>query len=71
MCGAKVVCLLLTAFNPESNGRLERSNSLLMEYLRHNLREQWTNWDECVPYAVFVYNTIMHTVPAFTLFELV
>ena len=55
-----------TAFHPESNGSLERSHRVLTEYLRHYVREDQTNWDEWVQYAVYVYNTT-----AYTPFELV
>ena len=60
-----------TAFHPESNGSLERSHRVLTEYLRHYVREDETNWDEWVPYAVYVYNTTVHATTAYTLFELV
>jgi hypothetical protein len=52
--------LQTTPFHPESNGSLERSHRVLKEYLRHYIREDQTNWDEWVPYAVYVYNTSTH-----------
>jgi hypothetical protein len=60
-----------TAFHPESNGGLERSHRVLAEYLWHYVREDQTYWDECVSYAVYVYNTTVHTTTSFTPFELV
>jgi hypothetical protein len=42
----------------------------LAEYLRHVHGDQ-TNWDEWIPYAVYVYNTTVHTATAYTTFELV
>jgi hypothetical protein len=69
----KSMCKLLrikkietTAFHSESNGSLERSHKVLTEYLRHYVREDQTNWDEWIPYAVYVYNTTMHTTTAYT-----
>jgi len=50
---------------------LERSHRVLTEYLRHYVCEDQTNWDEWVPYAVYVYNTTAHTTTAYTPFELV
>jgi hypothetical protein len=35
------------------------------------VREDQTNWDEWVPYAVYVYNTTVHTTTGYTPFELV
>jgi hypothetical protein len=74
----KNVCKLLrikklrtTAFRPESNGGLERSHRVLAEYLRHYINQDQTNWDEWVPYAMYVYNTTVHTATGYTPFELV
>ena len=60
-----------TAFHPESNGGLERSHRVLVEYLRHYVREDQTNWDEWVPFTMFAYNTTEHTATGYTPFELV
>jgi hypothetical protein len=35
------------------------------------VREDQTNWDEWIPYAVYVYNTTVHTTTGYTPFELV
>ena len=66
----KIKKIQTTAFHPESNGSLERNHRVLTEYLRHYVRENQTNWDEWVPYAVYVYNTTVHTTTAYTPFEL-
>jgi hypothetical protein len=75
---SKNVCKLLkikklqtTAFRPESNGGLERSHRVLAEYLRHYVNEDQTNWDDWVPYAMYVYNTTVHSATGYTPFELV
>jgi hypothetical protein len=60
-----------TAFLSESNVGLEQSHRVLTEYLRHYVRENQTNRDEFVPYAVYVYNATVHATTAFTPFELV
>ena len=60
-----------TVFHPESNGGLERSHMVLTEYLRHYVRQDQTNWDEWVQYAVYVYNTTVHSITAYTPFELI
>jgi hypothetical protein len=65
----KIKKLQTTAFRPESNGGLERSHRVLAEYLRHYVNEDQTNWDECVPYAMYVYNTTIHTATGYTPFE--
>jgi hypothetical protein len=60
-----------TAFHPESNGGLKRSHKVLAEYLRHYVSADQANWDQYVPYAVYVYNTTVHSGTKFTPFELV
>jgi hypothetical protein len=53
----KIKKLQTTPFHPESCVGLEQSRRVLKEYLRHYIREDQTNWDEWVPYAVDVCNT--------------
>ena len=65
----KVKKILITAFHPESNGSLERSHRVLAEYLSHYVREDQTNWNEWIPYAVYVYKTTVHTTTVYTPFE--
>ena len=60
-----------TPFRPESNGGLERSHRVLAEYLRHYVSEAQTDWDDWVPYAVYMYNSTVHSTTKFTPFELV
>lgn len=63
--------LQTTAFHPESNGSLERSHRVLKEYLRHYIKEDESNWEDWIPYAVHVYNTSTHTSTGYTPFQLV
>jgi hypothetical protein len=42
-----------TAFHPETNGELERSYSVLTEYFRHYIREDQSDWDKRIPFAMF------------------
>jgi hypothetical protein len=71
------VCKLLqikkvqtTAFHPESNGGLERSHRVLVEYLRHYIAEDQRNWDEWVAYATHCYNVTTHRATGYSPFEL-
>jgi transposase InsO family protein len=63
--------LQTTPFHPESNGSLERSHRVLKEYLRHYIEKDQSNWDEWVPYAVYVFNNSTHTATQYSPFELV
>lgn len=47
-----------TAFHPQSNGSIERSHHVLVEYLKHYVERN--NWDEWLPMAMFSYNTSIH-----------
>jgi transposase InsO family protein len=67
----KIKKLQMTPFHPESNGNLERSHRTLKEYLRHYIKEDQSNWDEWVPYAVHVYNISTHTSTGYTPFEFI
>jgi hypothetical protein len=60
-----------TAFHPESQGGLERRHSVLAEYLRHYIREDQINWDEWVPFTMYVYNTTEYSTTGYTPFELI
>jgi len=59
----KVKC---TAFHPQSNGALERTHCVLVEYLRCFILEDQSNWDKWLPYDTFVFNTTPHTSTGFT-----
>jgi hypothetical protein len=67
----KIRKLQTTAFRPESNGGLECSHRVLTKYLRHYESEDQTDWNEWVPYAMYVYNTTVHSATGYTPFELV
>lgn len=73
----KNVCRLLkikniqtSAYRPESNGALERSHRTLAEYLRHFVNEKQTDWDEYTPFAMFTFNTSVHSSTDHMPFEL-
>jgi transposase InsO family protein len=50
----KIKKIQSTAFRPESQGSIERSNRVLAEYFRHYVNEDPTNWSEWVPFATHV-----------------
>lgn len=58
-----------TAFYPQSNGSLERSHQVLIEYLKQ-FTDKKKNWDEWVNAAMFSYNTSVHEETCFTPYEL-
>jgi hypothetical protein len=60
-----------TAYHPQSNGALERSHRTLTEYIRHYVDEKMRNWDEFIPYAMFTYNSTIHSSTKFQPYELV
>jgi len=72
------VCKLLqvkkihtTAYHPEGNGALERSHRMLKEYLRSFVNKKLNDWDELISYAMYTYNTSIHTSTNYTPFELI
>jgi len=65
----KIQKIQSTAFHPESQGSIERNQSVLVEYLRHCVNEDHTTWVEWVPFETYVYNTTVHSATRFTPFE--
>jgi transposase InsO family protein len=66
----KIKKIKTTAYHPQSNGALERTHRVLVEYLRCFILEDQTNWDKWISYATFVFNTTPHTANGFTPHEL-
>ncbi|KAL4100717.1 hypothetical protein QTP88_020751 [Uroleucon formosanum] len=60
-----------TPYHPQTNGSLERSHRTLAEYLQHYVDKDHKNWDNYIPYAMFVYNTTVHSTTKYQLYELV
>lgn len=65
----KITQCKTTAFHPQSNGSIERSHHVLIEYLKHYIENN--NWDEWLPLATFSYNTSVHEGTRHTPHELV
>jgi hypothetical protein len=59
-----------TPWHPQTNGFLERSHKTLKTYLR-SFVDKDVNWDRLLAYAMFCYNTTVHTSTAYTPYELV
>ena len=59
-----------SAYHPQTNGALERTRRVLLEYLRCYILENQTDWDKWVPYATFVFNTTPYSNTGFTPHEL-
>lgn len=66
----KIKKIKCTAYHPQSNGALERTHRVLVEYLRCFILEDQSNWDKWLFYATFVFNTTPHTATGFTPHEL-
>jgi len=64
----KIEKIQTIAYHPESNGALERLHRTLAEYLWHYINEDQTDWDEWLFYAMFTYNTTLHTATEFVPF---
>ena len=52
------------AFHPQSLGALERSHHVFVEYLRHYCSNY--NWDQWLKFAMFSYNSTVHSATGFT-----
>ena len=59
-----------TAYHPQSNGSLERSHIVLVEYIKCFISKE-ENWDDLIERASFSYNTSVHEGTRYTPHELV
>jgi len=66
----KIKKIKCTAYHPQSNGALERTHHVLVEYLRCFILEDQSNFDRWLPYATCVFNTTPHTATGYTPHEL-
>lgn len=58
-------------YHPQSNRVLERSHYSLGNYLRNYSDNYKSDWDSWIPFAMFFYNTIPHSITKIIHFELV
>ena len=66
----KIQHVTTTAYHPQSNGSLERSHQVLVDYLKHYIKE-YEDWDRLIPFAMLSYNTSVHESTKFTPHELI
>ena len=64
----KIKKVFTTAYRPQSNGSIERSNTKLNEFLRM-YTDKNLEWDEWIEYASFCYNTSKHSSTNLTPYE--
>ena len=64
----KIKDVCTTAYRPQSNGSIERSNTKLNEFLRLYTNKE-LEWDEWIEFAAFSYNTSKHSSTNLTPFE--
>jgi hypothetical protein len=55
-----------TAYHPQSNGGVEIVNKTVKKTLKLWVNEHHNDWDVLLPYALFSYNTAVHTVTQHT-----
>lgn len=58
------------AYHPQSQGSIERSHHVLVEYLRTQIAKE-TEWDEYINLAMFSYNTSTHESTKYSPFQLI
>ena len=66
----KVKQLTTSGYGPQTNGSLERSHIVLTDYIKH-YANNYDDWDQLLPFAMFAYNTSVHEATNFTPYELV
>ena len=58
-------------YHPQANGKAERTNHELKQYLRKYANHQQDNWPGLVPLAEYAYNTTKMRGTDFTLYQVV
>lgn len=66
----KIKHLQTTPYRPQTNGSLERSHSVIKEYLRHYVAENQSLWDKFLPTCILAYNSSTHSSTSYTPYEL-
>jgi hypothetical protein len=66
----KIKKLKTTAYYSRTDGGLERTHRVLVEYLRCYIVKDQFHWDKWLPYATFVFNTTPHSSTGFAPHEL-
>ena len=62
---------MTTAYHSQANGKAERTNQELKQYLRKYANYQQDNWPELVPLAEYAYNTTTTQETDFTPYQVV
>ena len=62
---------ITTAYHSQANGKAERTNQELKQYLRKYTNHQQDNWPELVPLAEYAYNTTKTQETNFTSYQVV
>ena len=60
---------LSTAYHPETDGQMERTNQELEQYLRMYVNHRQNNWSEWLATAEFAFNNKVHTATKISLFQ--
>ena len=66
----KTIHLKSSPYHPQTNGGLERFHLTLKDYLKHYINKKQNNWDELIPFAMFSYNSHVHSSTGYSPYEL-
>lgn len=66
----KIKHVTTSGYHPQSNGSLERSHQVLVDYLKHYIND-YEDWDRLVPFAMLSYNCAVHEGTQFSPHELI
>lgn len=66
----KIKHVTTSGYHPQSNGSLERSHQVLIDYLKHYIND-YEDWDRLVPFAMLSYNCAIHEGTQFSPHELI
>ena len=64
----KLQHIFTSNYHPQSNGKNERSQAILKEFIRHYANEK--EWDDTLSYAIFTYNCTTNRQTGYAPYEL-
>ena len=62
---------ILTTCHPQTDGQTEVVNKILSQFLCVVIQENLKSWEECLPFAEFAYNRIVHPTTSFSPFKII
>jgi hypothetical protein len=58
--------MMSTAYHPQTDGQTENFHKTLLSVLKAFVNKYHSNWEECIPAALYAYHNTVHSATGFT-----